>query len=144
MRHSTPKVREFAERLVADELRGNSLQANPRATFVVCEKLRPQLAMLMGNAGFRALLSRSLALATVEVAWLSGVHVNATGTLHGLDEVIAQLAPREIAEGGMVLVTQLLGLLVAFIGEDLMVRLVDEAWPKLPPGDLNAGNRGKK
>ena len=37
------------------------------AVFLVCEKLRPHLAMLMGNAGFRALLSRALALAKAEV-----------------------------------------------------------------------------
>jgi hypothetical protein len=33
---------------------------------------------------------------------------------------------------------QLLGLLIAFIGESLMLRLVREIWPRLPIADLNA------
>ena len=43
----------------------------------------------------------------------------------------------------MVLVAQLLGLLVAFIGETLTLRLVREVWPKLPLNDLDFG-RGDK
>jgi hypothetical protein len=56
--------------------------------------------------------------------------------LEGLDELAAQVDPKEIAEGSIVLVAQLLGLLVAFIGENLTVRLVREVWPKLSLSDL--------
>jgi hypothetical protein len=37
-----------------------------------------------------------------------------------------------MAEGSVVLVAQLLALLVAFIGENLTLRMVREVWPKLP------------
>jgi hypothetical protein len=97
----------------------------------------------MGNVGFRALLSRALALANAEVPWLVAVHVNADGSFEGLDKLGAQVDPDEIFEGCVVLLAQLLGLLVAFIGEELTLRLVLEVWPKLPLKQLDFG-RGSK
>ena len=73
MRRATPKMRDFATRLVVCETRGDeSSKTETLAGFHVCEKLRPQLATLMGKAGYRALLSRALTLASVEVARLFG------------------------------------------------------------------------
>ena len=97
----------------------------------------------MGNGGFRALLSRALALANAEVPWLRAVQVKADGSLEGLEELHAQLDPDEFFEGRVVLLAQLLGLLVAFIGENLTLRLVREVWPKVPLDDLDFGNGGK-
>jgi hypothetical protein len=126
-------MRDFAERLIAYETRGNkSSETKPPAVVLVGEKLRPQLATLMGNVGFRALLSRALALANAEVPWLRAVRVKADGSFEGLDEFGAQVDPDEVFEGRVVLLAHLLGLLVAFIGEDLTLRLVREVWPKLP------------
>jgi hypothetical protein len=99
---------------------------------------------LMGNAGFRGLLSRSLALAGEDVRWLRAVHVKSDGTLTELAELQAQLPPAQFAEGRTVLLAQLLGLLVAFIGEALTVRLVHEAWPDLSHSDLNFGKGDKQ
>ena len=137
-------MRDFAERLVAYETRANKpSEANTTAAFFVIDKLRPQLATFMGNAGFRALLSRALALANAEVPWLRAVHVKADGALEGLHELGEQLGPDQIFEGRVVLVAQLFGLLVAFIGEDLTLRLVREAWPKLPLNNLDLGTGDK-
>ncbi len=109
------------------------------AAFDVCEKLRPHLATLMGITGFHALLSRALVLANVEVPWLRAVHVKADGSLERLGELEAQAAPEVIANGQVVLLAQLLGLLVAFIGEDMTLRLTREVWPKLSLNDLDTG-----
>jgi hypothetical protein len=126
-------MRDLAERLVAYETKANkSSKTKTLAAFLVGEKLRPDLAALMGSVGFRALLSRALALANAEVPWLRAVHVKADGSFEGLAELEAQVDPEEIFEGGIVLLAQLLGLLVAFIGEDLTLRLVREVWSKLP------------
>ena len=126
-------MRDFAERLIAYEMRGNkSSKTKTPAACLVSEKLQPRLATLMGNLGFRSLLSRALVLANADVPWLRAVHVNAEGSFEGLPELGAQLDPDEIFEGCVVLLAQLLGLLVAFIGEDLTLRLVGEVWPKLP------------
>ena len=140
MNHATPKMRDCAERLIAHETRKNKSSATKnRAAFHVGEKLRPHLATLMGNTGFRALLSRALALANAEVPWLRAVHVKADGSLEGMDELEleAQVDPKEIAVGRVVLLAQLLGLLVAFIGENLTLQLVREVWPKLSLNDLD-------
>ena len=138
-------MRDFAERLIAYETTKNkSSETKTRAAFLVGEKLRPQLAALMGNVGFCALISRALALTSAEVPWLRALHVNADGSLEGLDELDAQIDPKEIFEGRVVLLAQLLGLLVAFIGETLTLRLVREVWPKLSVNDLDFGNGYKK
>ena len=93
----------------------------------------------MGTAGFRALLSRALALAGAELPRLRAVHVKEDGTFEGLDELHLKLKPAEFLEYRVVLLTHLLGLLAAFIGEILMVRLVREVWPKVPLHDLDLG-----
>ena len=133
-------MRDFAERLIAYETRGNKFsETKTPAIFLIDEKLRPHLATLMGKVGFRALLSRALVLTNAEVPWLRALHVNADGSLEGLDELDAQVDPKEIFEGRVVLLAQLLGLLVAFIGENLTLRLVREVWPKLSFNDVDFG-----
>jgi len=113
------------------------------ATFQVFEKLRPQLATLVGNGGFRALLTRALALANAEVPWLRAVRVKADGTLERLDEPGTQVDPEQLGEGSVVLLAQLLGLLVALIGANLTLGLVREVWPEIPLDDWEFGNGGK-
>ena len=133
-------MREFAERLMAYETKENkSSETKTPAACLVVDKLRPHLATLMGNLGFRALLSRALALANAEVPWLRAVDVDADGSLEGVDELGAQVDPDGIFDGCVVLLAQLLGLLVAFIGESLTLQLVREVWPKLSLNDLDFG-----
>ena len=137
-------MRDAAGLLSAYEARGNkSSEAKPPAAFAVCDKLHPHLATLVGSAGYRALLSRALALAGTEVPWLRAMHVKADGSLEGLEEFRAQLDLKEILAGTVALVAQLLDLLVAFIGESLTLRLVQEIWPKVRLNDLDSGNGGK-
>ncbi len=137
-------MRGLSQCLIAYETRENkSSETKTPAACLVGEKLRPHLATLMGNVGFRALLSRALALANAEVPWLRAVHVKADGSLEGLDELGAQVDPDEIFEGCVVLLAQLLGLLVAFIGEDLTLRLGREVWPKLSFDNFDFGKGDK-
>jgi hypothetical protein len=136
-------MRNFAQRLIANETSEVKCSAtNTPAAFQVCEKLRAHLATLMGNAGFAALLSRALALANAEVPWLRAVRVEANGTWGGLAELPAQLDPAVYSEGGETLVAHLLGLLVAFIGEDVTLRLAREIWPEIPLSGLDFGKGG--
>jgi hypothetical protein len=144
MSRATRKIREFAQRLIDHETRSNSSATKTAAACVVCDKLRPHLATLMGTSGFRVLLSRAMALSNAEASWLRAVRIKTDGSLEGFDEPAAQVDPEEFAEGIVVLVTQLLGLLVAFIGENLTVHLVREVWPKMPLPNLHSGDRGKK
>ena len=143
MSRATPQMRTFSERLISYESDGDkSAGLNTPSVFQVSEKLRPHLAALMGVAGFRALLSRALVLAQEEVRWLRAVHVKSDGGLEGLEELQAQVAPEEFVEGRVVLLAQLLGLLVAFIGEKLMLQIVRDVWPELLLKDLDF-NKGR-
>jgi hypothetical protein len=140
-------MRDFAERLITYEANGNkSAKTQTTDTFDVCEKLRPQLATLMGHGGVRALQARALTLASAEIPWLRAVHVKSDGALEGLEEIQTPLSLDELFEGKVALLAQLLGLLVAFIGENLTLRLVREAWPKATFNELDLfeGNKNEK
>ncbi|MET0261576.1 MAG: hypothetical protein ABW223_01670 [Rariglobus sp.] len=146
MNRDAPTMRGFAARLIAYECRSRQTEPSDHpAAFQVCEKLRPHLAMLMGNGGFCALFARALSLASVSVPWLGAVSLKADGSLESLGK-----RPRKVAGGktedddGVEVLAQLLGLLVAFIGENLTRRLMLEVWPKLPRKDLEFGKGNKK
>lgn len=142
---ATPHMRSIAQRLINYERPANaSTEATDTAIFQVTERLRPHLATLMGNAGFRALLARALALAGAEVASLRAIQVNADGTLEGLKTLQARLTPAAFREARVVLLAQLLGLLVAFIGPVLTLRLLGEIWPQLEADNVDFGNGDKK
>jgi hypothetical protein len=137
---------DFAKRLMSHEkLRNNSSDTSTPDAFPVVDRLRPHLATLVGNDGFRALLARALALANAEVSWLRAVNVTADGTLEGL-EASHVLEPVELLEGRVVLLAQLLGLLTAFIGPSLTLRLVGEIWPKISLAgvDFAHGDKNEK
>ena len=128
MRSASPRLRRLAGRLLAlEKPPGKSRDATGSAAFRVCERLRQALSIFAGAAGFRSLLSRALVLAGDEVRWLKAVHVKADGSLEGLDEL--QLSDADAAEGELVLVAELIGLLTTFIGEGLTLRLLHQAWP---------------
>ena len=138
-------MRDFAQRLIACEARGNkSSGTRPPAAFPVFEKLRPQLATLMGTIGVYSLFLRALTLSRQELDSLRTVQVKADGSLERADEPEVQSDPEDLAEGSVVLLAQVLGLLVAFIGENLTLRLVRDAWPKLSLNDFDFGRSDEK
>jgi hypothetical protein len=137
-------MRDLAKRLISCKTAGNrSAPATALAAFHVCEKLHAHMAALMGNAGFRALLAHALALAAAEVPWLRSVRMKGDGAFEGLEEHQAQVDQTELTEGGLVVLAQLLGLLVSFIGERLTFRLVGEVWPKFLHGEFAFKNGDK-
>lgn len=143
MNRATAQMRSIAERLIDYETPKKGATANT-ATAAVIDRLPPHLATLMGHGGFRALLARALKLASAEVSWLRVIEVNADGTLEGLTTPHARLTAAEFREGRVVLLAQLLGLLVAFIGPALTARLVGEIWPQLAADKVDFGNGDKK
>lgn len=140
MPRATPQMRKLAKRLLAYEtLRRKSAEAKNPVAFYVLDRLRPVLGTLMGKGGFRALLLRALALANAEVGWLRDVEVTGDGDLAGLAELQAKLGAAEFLKARIILVAELLGLLVAFIGPSLTSRLLLEIWPKLSLTDIEFG-----
>ena len=125
------QTRDLAQRLLAcEEAAGKGSEPTEFAAFRVCEALRQPLCALAGVAGFRSLLSRALTLARAEAPSLGAVQIAADGSLQGLDGLRPQVDADETGEAGIILITQLLGLLLTFIGEGLTLRLVQDVWPE--------------
>jgi hypothetical protein len=126
-----PQMRDLAQRLLACETAaGKTSEPSELAAFRACARLRQPLTTLAGVAGFRSLLSRALTLARAEAPNLSGVQVAADGSLKGLDEFASQTDKEQARDGGVILLAQLIGLLLTFIGEGLTLRLVQDVWPE--------------
>jgi hypothetical protein len=139
-----PQTRDLAQRLLAYEgAAGKNSGPTEPAAFRVCEKLRHPLCALAGVAGFRSLLSRALTLARAEAPSLSAVQVAADGSLQGLGPQKDE-DEDQAKEGGAILIAELLGLLLTFIGKGLMLRLVQDVWPEAAFYDRPIpGRRGK-
>jgi hypothetical protein len=58
------------------------------------------------------------------------VQVAADGSLKGLDELASQTNKKRARDGGAILIAQLIGLLLTFIGEGLTLRVVQDVWPE--------------
>jgi hypothetical protein len=121
------KTRELARSLVASEADAatTALHTGP-ATVRVYERLRRQLGAPVGVDGFQALASRALALARSESPRLSAVQITANGALRGLGEVESQADADEDGEAGVILIAQLLGLFLTFLGEATTLRLIED------------------
>jgi hypothetical protein len=122
---SLPESRDLAQRLLAyQSAAGKTSEPAEFAAFGVCERLRQPLITLAGVAGFRSLLSRALTLARAEAPSLNAVQVAADGSLQGLEELRPQVDADQAREAGIILITQLLGLLVRVVGEATTLQLV--------------------
>jgi hypothetical protein len=120
-----PQTQDLAQRLLAYEnTAGTNSEPAQFAAFGVCERLRQPLIALAGVAGFRSLLSRALTLARAEAPSLSAVQVAADGSIQGPDGLRPQIDADQAQETGIILITQLLGLLVRVLGEAVTLQLV--------------------
>ncbi len=108
---------------IADAGENRPLENSPPA-FRVTERLRVPLSRLAGIAGYRVLLSRALSVAKSQDPSLAALRVDQAGSLEGVNGFAS---PGN--EAGVILISQLIGLLVTFIGETLTLALIVEAWP---------------
>ena len=121
------KTRDLARSLVASEAEASTaaLETEP-ASVRVYERLRRQLSAKVGVGGFQALASRALALAKSQSPRLSAVQVTANGGLLGFGEAESQTDAEEDGEAGIILIAQLLGLFLTFLGEATTLRLIED------------------
>lgn len=125
MNTSSAAMKDLALRLIALEATREPSDGSVGAAFRACGTLRGSLVKFVGVSGYHSLLSRALTMAKAESPALDPVRVLPDGSLAGLEGV----EPNPDADAGAVVVAQLLGLLVTFIGEPLTLRLVWDAWP---------------
>src|ERR1700683_2141471 len=136
-------MRDLAQRLLTYESAGgNASEPAGSATLRVYEKLRQSLGELAGTAGFQALASRALTLARSEDPSLGAVWVAANGNLEGMSAIDPSTDVEKdwVHEGGVVLISRLLGLLLIFLGQALTMNLVWNVWPDAAPDDCNSEN----
>jgi hypothetical protein len=141
-----PEMRDLAQRLLHYEANaGNTSEPVGSATLRVYQKLRQSLGELAGSAGFHSLASRALTLARSEVPSLSAVQLAADGNLEGMNAIEPSIKVEKdpVHEGGVILISRLLGLLLIFLGEALTLSLLRDAWPGATFDDRNSGN-GRK
>lgn len=134
MRQAPPDLRDRARALLAREA-GDSPPPDTIASAAAGAllKLHDHLARIIGTAGFDALLVRALRVACREYPCLDGVQARPGGVLEAYGEPAPGRAPRDCEAGFVLVMANVLWLLVTFIGEDLVSRLVGEVWPAAAP-----------
>ena len=144
MKQTAPAVKDLARQLLLLEANpGEHAEGAGGDALKVFEQLRLHLSRLVGVAGFQALLSRALALAKAETTWLDAVRVQADGALEGFREAARRQPAEAVMEGSGMLLAQLLGLLITFIGEALTLRLAREIWPEARLDNINLSEEEK-
>jgi hypothetical protein len=144
---SLPETRDLALRLLTYEADGgNSPDPVGSAALRVYEKLRQSLGELAGTAGFQSLASRALTLAKSEDPSLDAMRVAANGSLEGMNtiEPPINMEKNPVHEGGVILISRLLGLLLIFLGEVLTMNLIRDVWPDAAIDDGNPQNGRKR
>ena len=136
MSPANPAHRDLARRLLDDELgaRGD-LSSVGNAAERVGQNFSLRLAPLVTGAGSQALLSRSLHLTRPEFEFLERLRVGPSSDhcFEGMDEALRGVEATMALDAFVVVFANLIGLLVTFIGEDLAIHAVREAWPDVQP-----------
>ena len=100
-----------------------------------CERLRVPLTGMVGRTGYISLLSRALVLAKRGAPVLEGARIEPDGSLSGLMHAGTEVGKRGVLlQGGEALISEVLNLLVTFIGEALTLSLLGEAVDKTALG----------
>jgi hypothetical protein len=134
-------ARNMARQLLAYEAAGKTSATTESTSLRVHEKLRRTLCALAGIAGYRSLASRALTLAKVKAPSLRVMQVTADGSLQVHSEAESENDKGLAGEDQIILLAELLGLLHAFIGEELTLRLLREGWPNEIFENYDSGGR---
>lgn len=140
-----PAPHNLARLLVAEEAdmaHGDEAAMTPALRAV--EKLRVPLSKLSGNEGYRSLLSRALTLSKARAASLGALEAGPDGSLLVSNTVLPETDGGVSAEGtedGVILLSELLGLLITFIGEALTLQLLRAVWPDATLEHMNTQHK---
>jgi hypothetical protein len=119
--------------------------AQLRAAFdVLCDQLWFRLRPLFGELAIRALFARALHLSQAEFRWLEGVTLESGNrcALQKLDTVSRDLTAHVLADGLAALLAHEIALLSAFIGEDIVLPIVEQSWGAASMTDRSASSEG--
>lgn len=135
-----PKVRALALGLLRHHSEGAPPTAPGDALRLGCERLRSQISTLVGPDGYRALLSRAVALAVREHPLLGAAQVDSEGRLTRLEEFTGSCDTVEAEESACAaILANLLALLASFLGTEITRQLLRSAWPDFSAPDADFG-----
>jgi hypothetical protein len=142
---ATPAHRELARWLLAREMDDPRAPTDPAgAAEAACRKLSHRVARLVTVVACQALMGRALHLARRDFPFLEGVRPGPSPDvcLEGLAECVRGVEPARATEGLATVLANVLGLLATFVGDEITLRLVRDAWPDARLGGADAGTEG--
>lgn len=123
----SPDFRDAARVLLGEQLPDESAARVADRAVGAYLALSRHLERLLGETGIRMLFKRSVVLAAAQFPWLA--QVPRPENASELQDIFAQQDPAAIADAFVVILSMFVGLLEKLIGEPLVNRLIDEAWP---------------
>lgn len=134
--------REIARRVLREERASEGNEGErPAAVSRATVKLHRELSDLLGLEGVQALHYRALRLARAEHPALAGVEARPRGELAGIRQAIERLEDADAEVATRAILANAIWLMISFLGEDLVVRLVRGIWPGLTLEDLHGQER---
>jgi hypothetical protein len=141
---SSPNLSRF----VQDTLAATTGVAAPSAVQVgaafdvLCAALRRRLYPVFGAVASRALFARAVHVTSAEFAWVAEVLPadNDSCSVEALRALDGTADPRAVQAGLAAILAHVIGLLSEFIGEDVVMPLVTEAWASPRPGSAKVEN----
>lgn len=130
-----PALAQFALALLTREAGDERTPAEQAAATVrVCQDLSEHLSRIIGRAGVRGLLERSIILTQNDFPWLAEARSKSPADpLAWLPQCLEHQPPKVAFEASVALVTRFLDMLGRFIGDALVLRLLAEVWPDVFP-----------
>jgi hypothetical protein len=125
----TPTVQQMTSRLIAREPGSRDTpDATVAAAQAACERLNRELSRWVGANGSLALFTRALAEARAAHPVLAAIRVRtrSQASLEGVPETIQKHGAAATADGLTSLLATLLELLGRLIGDDMVMRLVEQ------------------
>lgn len=100
------------------------------------EIIKSQLTSLVGTGGFSMIMSNALSQAKSEVAWLRDVDSKGGGAIIGLEAASANVSHADFQAGSVVILANIIGLLVRFIGPIMTEAVIRDTWSNAPVMNL--------
>lgn len=116
---------------------GESAEPSVPHALRVFDRLRVAMSQFAGSEGFVSLMRRALAMARRDVPAVQHLTLDRNGSLEGFAKLLAPHSPGHTAgqhedagtEAAVEVMTNLLGLLVVFVGDGFTIKLVRDCWP---------------
>lgn len=137
-----PGVRGLARRLLRMHAADGAADSVARGAEAVLELLGERIRPLLGASGYQMLLLRATrrarqrheGLETLEAALVAGEGVRGWAS-----RAVAEGGPEDTAEAAESVLAELIGLIARFLGADMAIRLVRQAFPPIHMEGLESG-----